>query len=285
MARLIAPAWLEELNDEGVLRLRERQDADVDESEYILVEDNRADVTIYVFSGLDGLFGGGRRFEFRNTFANLECRHNLVFVRELRGFAYHVCPNGAPNGLEFYEHKLNEVKQRLGSTWNIAMGFSSGGAAATYFGTRCHFDKILAFCPAFPFSVYTSAGAQIRHWCNVKKLLLDPLGYVDLTVITLMGLLLLHRMKKVVRPEQLWDVLATYRDCPSPRPRVTLAYGSRCRQDTVQAMTMAGFPEVELRPVPTGIHGVPTFLKKQGLLGEFLLREIRDSLPETVNKR
>jgi pimeloyl-ACP methyl ester carboxylesterase len=275
-ARRLVPAWAKEMDDEGIFRLRAQQAlAQIDEREYLVVEDVGADVTLFAFSGLDGLFGVAPRFEFRGLLSKLEYPCNLVFVRELRGFWYHLAPDGSPEGLAYFERRLSEVMAQLGARHNMAMGFSAGGSAAFYFGTRCGMQKILAFSPAFPVSVYTSAKAQLLHYLNLKKLVTDPAAYCEVAAVMNWGLLSEHRMAKVVEPERQWDVLATYRDCPK-RPRATLVYGRGCRQDATQAGLLAGFPEVKPVAVAAGCHNVPGYLKQRGELASLVVQELRD---------
>jgi len=225
---------------------------------------------------LDGLFGGGPRFEFQKLFSKLGRSYNLVFVRELRGYFYHLTPAGALGGLEFYEKKLTEVKKRLGARHNIAMGFSAGGTAAFYFGSRCGMDKIIGFCPSFPVSVYSAPGALIRHALNFKKLLTDFGAYAEVTVVSIWGILSAYRMQKAVGPGGEWDVMRAYRNGAGPRPLATVVYGSKCQQDTAQARGLADIAEVKLRPVPTGFHNVPGELKKRGELAALMVEEIQD---------
>ncbi|MBI5093503.1 MAG: hypothetical protein HZB26_13810 [Candidatus Hydrogenedentes bacterium] len=278
LARIFVPAWAKEMEQEGLFDLRGADPNAVDESKYIVVEDNGADVTIFVFSGLDGLFGAGPRFEFRNLFGKLGCRYNLVFVRELRGYFYHLTPSGTLGGLEFYERRLNDAKKRLGASYNVAMGFSAGGTAAFYFGSRCGMDKIIGFCPSFPVAVYTSPGAILRHAANVKKLLTDFAAYLEVSVVSIWGNLATHRLHKAVGRDSAWDVMSTYRNCPSGRPMATVVFGAGCQQDRAQAQGLADLPEVKLRPVATGFHNVPGELKKRGELGPLLVEEIQELL-------
>lgn len=275
LARVFVPAWANEMEREDLFRVRAVPLEQADESDYILVEDHGADVTIFVFSGLDGLFGGGARFEFKGFFSKLGCPYNLVFVRELRGYFYHLEPNGAPGGLDFYERKLNDIKKRLGATYNVSMGLSAGGSAAFYFGARCGMDKVIGFCPSFPISVFSGRGAWLRHAFNFKKLITDFPAYAEVTAVSLWGTLANHRLEKLVGPSEVWDVKSTYLNNAS-RPQATIVYGATCQQDRAQAKGLADVPGVTLRPIPTGYHNVPGELKKRGELGALLVEEIQE---------
>ena len=275
-ARILVPAWAKEMDEEGIFRLRTRQAlSHLDEREYLLVEDVGADVTLFAFSGLDGLFGVAPRFEFRGLLSKLGHPCNLVFIRELRGFWYHLAPDGSTEGLAFFERRLNEIKAQLGARHNMAMGFSAGGGAAFYFATRCGMQKVLAFCPAFPLTVYTSPKAQALHYFNLKKLVTDPFAYGEVSAVTNWSLLLEHRMRKMVAPHRRWDIAKTYRECPT-RPRATVVYGQRCRQDAMQARGLQEFPEVKRVPVSTGFHNVPGVLKQRGELAPLVVRELQE---------
>jgi hypothetical protein len=146
-------------------------------------------------------------------------------------------------------------------------------------------QKIIGFCPSFPVSVYTAPGVLLRHACNVKKLVTEFQAYMEVSVVTIWGLLSTHRMQKAVGPGNEWNVMAAYRDSAGPRPQATVVYGERCQQDTAQAQGLADIPEAKLRPVATGFHNVPGELKKRGELASLMVEEIHeligaeDSLP------
>jgi hypothetical protein len=277
-ARMLVPAWAKEMDDEGIFRLRAKQAASqLDEREFLLVEDVGADVTLFAFSGLDGLFGVAPRFEFRGLLSKLGVPCNLVFVRELMGFWYHMAPDGSPEGLAYFERRLSEIMVQLGARHNMTMGFSAGGSAAFYFGARCGMQKVLGFSPAFPLAVYTSAKAQLMHYLNLKKLVTDPAAYAELAAVTNWGLLSYHRLSKIVPPERKWNVLDTYRNA-AKRPLATVVYGKHCRQDATQAKYLMEFPEVKRVPVDTGCHNVPGYLKQRGELAPLVVRELQEMI-------
>ena len=98
---------------DGVLSVSLDPDA-FPEDEYIRVEDRGADLTVFVFSGVDALFTGLARFEFLKIFERIQGDYNLVFFRDVRRLAYHVTPTGEPGGLDFYADKVDELRERLG---------------------------------------------------------------------------------------------------------------------------------------------------------------------------
>lgn len=280
LARLFVPAWIEEMDREDIFRLHASKDVHVDEVDYVLVEDNQADVTVFAFSGLDGLFAAGPKFEFRKILGKLGRKCNLVFIRELRGFLYHRTPEGGFDGLPFYEARVREIMARLGARWNIAIGFSSGAVAAAYFGTRCGMQKAVSFSPGFPLSVYVGPRMQLRHWFDIRKLITKPRDYIDVSGVTIAILLVRHRLREVYGAGYELDVLGAYRDAGDMRPRLTIVYGAGCRQDTAQAELMLEFPQVKLVPVETGTHDVTGVLKRRGELGQLILREIEEMVGE-----
>jgi hypothetical protein len=279
LARKFVPAWANDLKTEGIFHhMVGGNIEEVPESEYILVEDNRADVTIFVFSGLDGLFAAGPRFEFKNAFSKLEQECNLVFVRELRGMFYHVAPNGHVDGLAFYERKISEIMKRLGATHNISTGFSVGGTAAFYFGTKCGMDKIIGFGPAFPLTVYNAPMSILRSLCNFRSMFYEFSGYTEVLLVSIWCLLSGHRLKKVLGEKPAWDVMRVYRDAAHARPQATIIYGTYALPDVRQASMMREFDEVRFLAIETGYHNVPGELKKRGQLGPVLLNEVREYL-------
>ena len=74
---------------------------------------------------------------------------------------------------------------QLGARYNVALGSSSGGQAAFAFGTRCKMDKIIAFSPAFPHSVYRSPGNALRSLFSVGNLFREPQAYLETMIVTL----------------------------------------------------------------------------------------------------
>ena len=279
LAKKFVPAWTKDMEEEGILQHVMGHDInEVPESEYILVEDNRADVTIFVFSGLDGLFAAGPRFEFKSIFAKLGQGYNGVCIRELGGMFYHVAPNGVVDGLEFYERKISDLMKRLGARHNISIGFSAGGTAAYYFGSRCGMDKIIGFGPAFPITVYTSGLNILRSLLNASLATRSFAAYCEILAVTIWGRISQHRLGKVLNGKPQWDVFAAYRDAPKGRPLGTIIYGVHSLPDARQAALMRQFDEIKLLPIDTGFHNVPGELKKRGELGTVLLNELNEYL-------
>jgi len=275
IARIFVPGLAEQMKREGSFALDDGASSHVD-LEHVTVEDRGADMTIFVFSGLAVLFAGMPRFEFRKLLIDGGRQYNLVFFRDMRRMAYRMTPDGKPEGYSYYENLVNELKTKLGAKYNVALGASSGGSAAFYFGSRCNMDKIIAFSPAFPITCYTAFRTQIRTYFNFLKLLREPSAYIEVVLVTL-GALVAYRRVAAVCPDIDLNAgpLKAYLKA-SPRPRATILYGERCAPDTDQATRAAQTPGIKIIPVNSGRHNCAADLKKQGKLGETILSEIED---------
>ncbi len=279
LTRMFLPSLARNMEEEGTFKVFEGENAISNEADYFRIEDRGADVTIVIFSGMDVLFAGEPRFEMRKQLAGLGHETNLVFLRDLRRMAYHVAPDGQPNGLEYYTQKVQEICDRLGATHHVAMGASGGGSAAFYFGVRCNMDHVIAFSPAFPPTVWTGWKPQLRALCDVKALFSRPKDYIEVVLVALAANVITHWCSKELGDTELFDVLSVYENA-NPRPIGTIFYGERCRPDANQADYVKHLSEIKLVPVPTGRHNCPGFLKERGKLASALHEEIRAVLRE-----
>lgn len=277
LTKLFLPSLARNMEQEGTFQMFEGSSAITDEKEYFRVYDNGADVTIFVFSGMDVLFAGEPRFEFRKQLEGIGHPTNFVFIRELRRLLYHASPSGSADGLEYYTRKVTELKNQLGARVNIGMGASGGGSAAFYFGTRCGFDHVIGFSPAFPATVWTGLGPQFRALADVGLLFSRPLDYVEVVLVALAANVIMHTLAPTIPDANFWDVYERYRDA-EPRPTGTIIFGARCRPDAAQAELVKSIPGVKLVPLPTGRHNGPGFLKERGELAATLTTEIRPVL-------
>ena len=276
LTKLFLPSLARNMEQEGTFQVFEGSSAITDESEYFRIYDNGADVTIFVFSGMDVLFAGEPRFEFRKQLDGIGHNANFVFIRELRRSAYHTAPSGSQDGLEYYTRKVTELKNQLGARVNIGMGASGGGSAAFYFGTRCGFDHVIGFSPAFPETVWTGLGPQLRAIADLGLLFTRPLDYVEVILVALAANVIAHTLMRS-DIHTFWDVFPRYRDT-EPRPSGTIIYGARCRPDAAQAELCKSIPGVKLVPLRTGRHNGPGYLKERGELATTLANEIRPVL-------
>ena len=279
LTRIFLPSLARNMEEEGTFKVFEGENAISNEDDYFRIENRGADVTLVIFSGMDVLFAGEPRFEMRKQLAGLGHNANLVFVRDLRRLAYHVAPDGQPNGLEYYTRKLREIMDRLGAKHHVALGASGGGSAAFYFGARCGMDHVIAFSPAFPFTVWTGWGPQLRALADVKKLLTHPLEYMEVLLVALSANLISHLAHKHIPADEVWDVPGAFENANGGRPKGTIFYGERCGPDAQQAsLVRSRLPEIKLVPVPTGRHNCPGYLKERGRLAPALHEEIRSVL-------
>ncbi len=277
LTKLFLPSLARNMEQEGTFQVFEGSSAITDEKEYFRVYDNGADVTIFVFSGMDVLFAGEPRFEFRKQLEGIGHPTNFVFIRELRRSLYHASPSGSADGLEYYTRKVTELKGQLGARVNIAMGASGGGSAAFYFGTQCGFDHAIGFSPAFPATVWAGWRPQLRAIADMGLLFTRPLDYVEVVLVALAANVIMHTLAPTIPDADVWDVYGRYRDA-EPRPTGTIIFGARCRPDAAQAELVKSIPGVKLVPLPTGRHNGPGFLKERGELATTLTNEIRPVL-------
>ncbi|MCC6489181.1 MAG: hypothetical protein IT364_16900 [Candidatus Hydrogenedentes bacterium] len=279
LTRIFLPSLAKNMEEEGTFKVFEGENAISNEDDYFRIEDRGADVTVVIFSGLDVLYAGEPRFEMRRQLAGLGHSTNLVFVRDLRRLGYHVSPGGQPDGLDYYTRKLCEIMERLGAKHHVALGASLGGSAAFYFGKRCGMDHVIAFSPAFPFTVWMGWSPLLRALVDVKKLLNRPMDYMEVVLVALSANLIWHVGHKNLPGLRPWDVLDTFENSPGNRPQSTIFFGECCGPDARQAELVRNrLPEVKLVPVPTGRHNCPGYLKEQGRLASVLQEEIRSVL-------
>lgn len=274
--RLLMPKEAERMAREGALDIPSFTGDMPGAEDYLEVHDEGADITVFAYSGLDAMFAGQPRFEFRKVFKGLDVKCNLVCFRDLRRLCFHVAPDGSTTGLDFYADKTREVMEQLGATYNVGVGSSSGGEAAFYFGIRCGMDKVIGFAPAFPHTVYNTPVNALRTFLNLRMMLFDLEAYVELCIVTLAAIWEDRSLKKVLKDKALiYDVLRDYRAAGDARMAATVFYGAGSVPDTRQANGLAEFPQVKLVPVDTSRHNSPAVLLKQGELGRALSAELQ----------
>jgi hypothetical protein len=259
---LFMPDLAKQMDAEGLFKKK----AEGDKPEYMVVEDNEAEVTIFSFSGFDVLYAGFARFEFQRVLQQLGCKANLVFIRDPNRTGFHATPENGLGGLEFYEREVNTVKEQLGAKRNIAIGSSSGGAAALWFATRCEMDEAVVFGA----SLTADGFLHPRHLCatllNLRQLLREPSAYFELMLVTLGAWWGAKPLCRRFGQHMLMNPLETYRDNNTNRPRVTFYYGAKSPTDAWHAHMMEEFEQVRLVALPTGRHNTPAFLKERGQL-------------------
>lgn len=261
--RIFMPDLARQMSIEGNLELP-RDDAPLS-LDFMHVEDRGAEITIFAFSGLDVLYAGLARFEFKNVLHQLGVDANFVFVRDVQRMGFQLRPDGSPGGMEFYAGEINRVKEKLGAQRNIAIGSSIGGSAAFAFGALCAMDELVIFGAAFNLDGF-SAPAMLRHvLLDFRQLLTEPRAYAELLIVTLSARWARKHLGKHIGEENLPKPLELYERMPV-KPAITLFYGAKSLPDSNQAMLIKDCPRTRLVPLPTGRHNTPAFLRKRGAL-------------------
>lgn len=239
---------------------------------HIEVYDHGANTTLFVFAGLAVRYLGMPSFEFRRILQSGGFDANLVFIRDVHRSFYHLRPDGSAGGIDFFKEEVCSLKERLGAERNLTLGVSIGGSAAFYFAVECGMQKIIAFSPGFPLSVYTAPLNQLHTYLNLPLLIRSPRSYVELFLVTSATAMRERQLRRAHPEMQLWDVLGRYR-VANPRPPATLLYGQHCPADARQARIL-DFPEVKRVALPTAAHNCAGVLKREGTLASTLVSEI-----------
>lgn len=261
----------------GAARQLER-DGTLDHSQYMVIQDRGADVTVFCLSGLAAMFAGLPVYEFRRMLPTASRDMNLVFIRDVRRMFYQVSPDGEADGGAFFESEIRRVRDELGASHNVLLGASGGGAAAFLFGSRLGFDQLITFSPAFPVHVYNSWRNRFRSLFDLPKLFCHPKGYFEVFFLTfLVCPWAIRRIVRVTGKSDSTEILEAYRNA-SPRPRATVIHGHTCWPDVDQAAIMRQFPEVKCIPVESARHNCAGDLKKRGELAPLILNELAEGL-------
>ena len=249
---------------------------DGDQPATLYVVDRGADTTVFSFSNAGLLHAGLPTFAFAGLFERQARPCNLVCLRDIHRTAYHLTPSGEPDGLAHYEGVIREAMEALPGTRHIAIGESSGAAAALHFGTLCGMDKVVCFSLPYPIQVWTSVGAVLHAVFNLRELLRDPPSYWDVLMITFFSVLARRALRRSVGEDGIVDPVRTYLEA-ARRPRLTLFHGARCRPDTQIAGLLTEAPEARFVTFPTGRHILWTPIARQGSIEELITGEL-DSL-------
>src|SRR5690606_33633497 len=147
------------------------------------------------------------------------------------------------------------------------LGSSSGGQSAFYFASVCGMDGVIAFGPAFPYTVYTRYRYLLQAILDIKHLLWEPSGYFEVILVCIGARYQRNKIAKMVPPGwRPWDLLETYL-AASPRPRAMVFYGRYAPPDARQANLIESIPEVKLIALDTVRHNSPAYLKSKEILG------------------
>lgn len=261
-------------------RSSQARPGEIDLSDYLHVENNGSDVTVFSFAGAAVLFAGMPQFEFKKLLAEHGKGYNLVFLRDPQRSAFTKAPDGSYRGLKFFQGLIGDVMEELGSSYNVALGASAGGSGAFYLSTQMPIQQLITFSPAFPSSAYTDPATPRRAFFDFKKLLMEPKAYFEVLFVTLGARFIWRKVSKAVGEENIPDLARLYAETKPVPPRATIFYGRRCRPDSAQAESLRHLPTIRLRPVESGRHNCAADLKKQGILGKVIMDEIEAGLHE-----
>lgn len=272
--RIFLPDLARQMEAEGTFQLDANPVGALEEADYVRVENNGADTTVFVFAGLDVLYAGMARFEFQKVLRAIGVKANFVYLRDCQRSGFFVRPDGEPGGSAFYEEVINRIKGELGSRHHIALGSSIGGTSAIHFGVQCGFEHIITFGAPFEFDVYTRPRRVFRSVFDIKKVFTEPMGYLEILLVTVTAGWAVRQILRRADFDEFPDFVGLYR-AASPRPAISAFYGATAWPDVEQAQYLAEFPEVHLRPVPTGRHNSPAFMKKHGTFAPSIAEEIQ----------
>lgn len=271
--RLFMPDLARQMEADGLLDLP--KDGEAPRIEYMKVEDNGADLTIFAFSGLDVLFAGLARYEFQGVLKKLGAHANFVFVRDVHRMGFQLKPDGTPGGPEFYKAEIIRVKQQLGASRNVGIGSSIGGSAAFAFGTACELDELILFGAAFNFDGFAAPSMIWKCALDWRKLFTEPRAYLELLIVTLAARWARKGLDARVGEQNVTKPMELYAQSHR-KPAITLLYGQTSWPDAAQAALIAGFPRTRLVPLPTGRHNTPAFLKARGELVPRIAQALSD---------
>jgi len=245
---------------------------------HVLVQDRGSDVSVFCFAGMAVRYAGLPTFEFRNVLRAGGHEFNLVFFRDVQRMGYHVAPGGTPDGLPFYEAEVRDIMEKLGATHNVAIGASSGGAAAFYFATRCGMNQVIAFNPTLQLNAFLSPRVLADAYLNLARLVHDPGAYFEIAFLPIVSLVGKQVFYKKVPHRTTWDIRDVYERAGEGRPAGTIFYGAGCLADARQAKLLAGFSEVTCVPVNSRRHNCAADLMKRGELSHTITAEIEEAL-------
>jgi hypothetical protein len=245
----------------------------------IRIEDNQADTTVVSFSSGGFMHAGLPTYAFGDLLQSMQTPCNLIFVRDVHRVAYHLRPDAAPGGLEFYEAAINEAVKKMGSTTTLMVGDSSGAAAALYFGTRCGAKRVLALTMPYPMDPWSTPRALLRHLLNLRGLWRDRRAYWDCLMISGFSFMARRTLINHIGRDAIFDPIKTFKEA-TVRPRVTLVYGRDCLADATNAKKLEGIDKVELIPLPTGRHVLWIPLARHGSIGALIKDKLFGASPQ-----
>ncbi|MFO0696093.1 MAG: hypothetical protein U0230_21195 [Polyangiales bacterium] len=241
------------------------------------VRDRGSDVTLVSFAGLAALHGGMVNYEFTNLLRRHGLEANLVFVRDPLLACYHLAPDGGTDGIAYYEGRVREALEKLGSRYNVAIGTSIGGMAALLFAQRCGMDRVLAFSPSWPPERYLLNGSlsvRLRRW---KVLFRHPGAFFERLILGQMARISQRTLKRTVGEGAIVDLEAEMKRARR-LPKITVYYGEGCDPDVITAGALREAGAAETVALPTAMHNTTAFLKQRGDLVNLILDTVEEGM-------
>ncbi|HOZ49049.1 MAG TPA: hypothetical protein PLO37_09500 [Candidatus Hydrogenedentes bacterium] len=279
--RMFLPGIARSLEEEGQFDFQDKTggQAGTDPSLCLSVEDNGADTTVICFAGMAVLYAAMPKFEFRKTLLDVGGHYNFIWVRDVHRSLYNVALGGTPDGYGFYARIIGDALAKLGSTHNVAIGASGGGAAAFAFSGVLPVGLVIAFNPAFPLDIYASARNRWRVFLDGKKMLRHPGDYFEVVLVTLGAYYIWKRVCRLVGRANTAEALDWYLR-KNPPARAVLFYSDHCLPDAEQIRSVDRALTVTPKPVNSGRHNCMGELKERGELGPLIHKEIQTWLAD-----
>jgi pimeloyl-ACP methyl ester carboxylesterase len=243
--------------------------------DYCEVIDNRAETTIVCFAGLALGFAGLPSFEFRKSLGVTGEDFNLLFVRDIRRFWYHLAPDGTPHGLNFYAQAVQTLSQQLGTRYLVTLGVSAGGYAALYFGWRLGAHRIIAFSPQT--NLIVSLQSTLPQLLGFDRIWLHPRQYLREELMV--GLALRRRSKLLSQQLEFthWgDLSQIHSQNPNPQTQTHLYYCQHNHLDRQQAIWLQGWTRTHVHACDCDLHNVAGYLRDRDQLFSVIMSHLSE---------
>jgi pimeloyl-ACP methyl ester carboxylesterase len=233
------------------------------------IVDQGSQTTLVCFSGLALGFAGLPSFEFRKSLQAAEKQFNLVFLRDIRRFWYHLTPEGKSTGLDFYTDQIQAIQEKLGAKRLITLGVSAGGYAALYFGQRLGAEGILAFSPQ----------TNLQRALNWDWGILRGLSKGWLKEQAMIAAVLRRRTRLLQEkmPMAQWGDLTQVQN-PNPNTKIHVYYCQENWLDTREASTVNALKNVSFHGCTCSDHNVAGYLRERGELFSRLMESVGTTL-------
>ncbi len=222
------------------------------------VIDRQSPITVIGFSGLALGFAGLPSYEFRKSLGSMGDVCNIILIRDVRRYWYHLTPEGDIGGLDFYTQYLQSQLQALKTKYLITTGVSAGGFAALFFGWKLGADQILAFSPQTDLiSYYKFNPLSLLKYRYTRKDLQSFLKEVLMVAIALRRRTRLLRRKL---PLTQWGRLDAAQRI-NERTQSSVYYCQDNALDTQETLKISALPGITLHACPCNQHNVAGYLR------------------------